>query len=327
MKGAYFGWANFENLTWFHQVVFHDVAAFDNTKINGDLECVWTIFRGRTNFLRTTFNKKVRFDGCSFYGQTDFVQAEFNDKAYFTKHFASDSGTFINSGSFLNVVITGKVRFEGINCKKLSFLDTDVKQIDFINCMWDRVGSRNILYDEKTLLNKRNEEQKGDLKKVEILYRKLKQKYKEDQDEQEASNWHYGEKEMFRKRNKWRRYLPSLITLYWLTSGYGERPVRSGIVLLFLLLTASIVSLFVGLSLPPGITEVYGIRTCDLQTGLTIKMTLTSFMNTLKYVTFQKDTFFVPTGWLGEVVKLVTQVVVPLQTALFALAVRNRYRR
>lgn len=327
MEGAYFGWANFENLTWFNEATFHKVAAFDNAKINGDLEFVWTVFKGRANFLRATFNEKIRFDGCTFHGQASFIQAEFNDKAFFTKRYFADTGTFVESGLFLNVVITGKVRFEGINCRKLSFLDTDVKQIDFINCEWEQVGGRNVLYDEKNLVNKPDEELTSDFKKVEMLYRKLKQKYKEEHDEQEASNWHYGEKEMFRKSNKWRKYLPSLVTIYWLTSGYGERPVRSLSVLLFFIFAASIISLYAGLSLPPGLKEVYGIGRHDLQAGLTAKTALPSLMNTLKYVTFQRDPFFKPAGWFGEFVKLVAQVVVPIQAALLAFAVRNRFRR
>lgn len=193
-EGAYFGWANFNGLTWFKETKFHKVAAFDNAKINGDMEFEWTVFEGQANFLGAAFNKKIRFDGCTFHGEASFLRAEFNDKAFFTKKFVEDTGTFTSFCLFSNVTTTGKVRFDGINCKKISFLDTDVKQIDFVNCVWDRVRGRNVLYDERNLANRRDQEMANEIKKVEIIYRKLKQKYKEEHDEQEASNWHYGEK-------------------------------------------------------------------------------------------------------------------------------------
>jgi len=47
------------------------------------------------------------------------------------------------------------------------------------------------------------------------------------------------EKEMFRKSHPLRRFLPSISTLYWLSSGYGERPVRAEIFLLLVLINCS----------------------------------------------------------------------------------------
>src|SRR5208337_5174387 len=90
-------------------------------------------------------------------------------------------------------------------------------------------------------------EYEQNINKVENLYRQLKQKYKDEHNEPEVSKWHYREKAMFRRRNHWRRFLPSIATLYCLCSGYGERPIRAGLALAALLLMISLLFGFVGL--------------------------------------------------------------------------------
>ena len=213
-----------------------------------------------------------------------------------------------------NLKIENKIKFEGVNLSKSSFLGSDLYLIDFTNPIWPKKYGRNVLFDEIKLFNitddkgrdiqdaekipegifdkfKQQYEQifnslkrrfegnlfeifkrewngfKKDISfekeivhKVEILYRTLKRKYKEEHNEPEVSNWHYGEKEMFRKGNLFRRYFPiSLSNLYWLSSGYGERPVKSGIVLFLLLL---------GISVLFGLT---GIRATDHTNIIQIK--------------------------------------------------------
>ena len=50
-------------------------------------------------------------------------------------------------------------------------------------------------------------------------------------------------------------------------------------------------------------------------------------LNTIQYATFQKVTAFKPASLLGDFIKSLTQIALPVQAALFALAVRNRLRR
>ena len=52
-------------------------------------------------------------------------------------------------------------------------------------------------------------------------------------------------------------------------------------------------------------------------------------LNTLQYITFQKVTIFkpLPGSLSGGYIKLLTQILVPIQVGLFGMAVRNRFRR
>lgn len=319
---AYFGWANFRGLTWFHQTKFNKVAAFDNAVIDGAIEYWQTMFCGRVNFLCTAFNSKAYFADSKFSAEVIFQGASVKERVDFRGR------TFERDCSFQNLNIDGKIRFEGVNCRTISFLDTDLRRIDFVNCDWLKAGQRNILFDEQVVSDRLDERSSARYSKVGSLYRKLKQKYKEEHDETEASNWHYGEKNMFRLSNKWRRFLPSVTTLYWMSSGYGERPVRAGLALVAWLMLCSCAMLFSGISFADGYTEnLYGITEKELSAGFPLKAIGPLLLNTVKYALFQKDAFFQPTNWWGELVKLSAQIVIPIQAALFGLALRNRFRR
>ena len=105
---------------------------------------------------------------------------------------------------------------------------------------WKNLPKRKLYYDN------------AKINKVETLYRMLKQKYKEEHNDPEVSQWHYGEREMYRKGSRFRRYFPlSISNLYWLSSGYGERPARASIVLLCLVLSISFLMWFAGFAAPP----------------------------------------------------------------------------
>ena len=100
----------------------------------------------------------------------------------------------------------------------------------------------------------------------------------------------------------------SLSNLYWLSNGYGERPVRAGIGLIFLIIILSVLTSMSGLKPPEeGFAAI--------------------ILNTLQYATLQKATLLEPVSLTGAYLKLLTQILIPLQTALFALAIKNRLKR
>lgn len=263
-------------------------------------------------------------------------------------------GSHIQRGAnFKHLRIKEKILFEGSGLKKASFVDTDLRKIDFINCTWPKRFGRNLLYDEISLFaadrqpNPRFKGRPSEIlkqewdgfkkdiscnkeatKKVEILYRMLKQKYKEEHNEYEVSDWHYGEKEMFRKGSYFRRFFPlSLSNLYWFSSGYGERPVRAGIVLIFLIIGVSILMTMSGL-MPSTGDSVYSIdRIKGFDDILDLSKLKALILNTLQYATLQKEAIFKPESLSGAYLKLFAQILIPVQTALFALAIKNRFKR
>ena len=227
-----------------------------------------------------------------------------------------------------------------------------MRNIDFINCEWQKQGGRDILYDEVLLFGEKGRgiSQKlklwrssfkqrdiGEIKKVEILYRRLKQKYVDEHNWPEVSNWHYGEKEMLRKQTSWFELffiekkiftldflnkIPKKLTydLYWLSSGYGEMPVRAGITLGCLIFGISFFMYLSGFEPSPN-TPAW---VKDLKDYYKL---FVHVLNTLQYITFLKEPIFKPASLFGEYLVLFSRILIPIQTALFVLAIRNRFGR
>jgi len=98
-----------------------------------------------------------------------------------------------------------------------------------------------------------------------------------------------------------------LINLYCACSGYAERPVRAfyffiGLIFFFALLLAMTKD-----GIGHGLGEL--------------------LLSTLQYATFEKTPDIDPNYTWGKVVKLGAKIFIPIQAALMALAIRNRFRR
>lgn len=274
----------------------------------GTVDFRQVLFGGVTEF-RGTFIKEVSFWWSTFKADADFREIVFHKMADFSR-----------------CSIGKSLLFEEVDLSYCSFLDCSIHNCQFIRCKWPRIRGREALYDEK---------KKAPYEKVEELYRQLKWKYKEGHNEQEASRWHYSEKEMYRKKNWWRRFNPfSFSNLYWAASGYGERPVRAGIMLLLLFVSLVLFTSSLGLVSSSG-KPVYGVNTFkefsdtfgskflpELEKiGLII-------YNTMQYVLFFKTPYFKPETLSGDIILAIfTKLLMPIQAALFILALRNRFRR
>lgn len=375
---ASFALATFKDKVCLDQAKFNKVAAFNGTIFEDKAYFRNVRFSSGANFSIANFKREAIFSGSGFGEEADFNRTTFNEDAYFlgetfiTRNESADntpleklsSDDWVNrrnaeevypqrltKGNFKELNIKGKIRFERSNFTRISFLDTDLRKIDFINCVWPKKFGREILYDEIILFGDEDYERfkgkpseilkrewslfkrdiscdKEEIKKVEILYRRLKQKFKEEHDEAEVSNWHYGEKEMRRKGNRFRRLFPlSLSNLYWFSSGYGERPLRAGVVLLLLIFTISALFRLAGL-IPSNASPSYEIIEIKSWTDLINFHNIKAIvLNTLQYATFENKPDFIPRTIYGGYLKLVTRILIPLQAALFVLAVRNRFRR
>ena len=331
-----FFFATFNGEANFWEVIFSGEANFNNATFSGEAWFSDTTFGEEADFFGVTFSGEANFSDATFSKKADFSLAKFNGGAYFRGNGidADRKGVFKKGAKFNRFSVKEKIIFEGVNLEEVSFLDSDLRKADFINCEWPKKDyrwlpsfiayrirpeyRRNVLYDENELFNKRNSKEnkidEGEIKKVGVLYRMLKQKYVDDHDWPEVSNWHYGEKEMYRKGSRFRRFFPlSISNLYWLFGGYGERPVRAGAWLWVFIVAVA------------GLMWWLGFAPAD---NLNYESSVGAyFLNALQYVTFYKDPIFKPTSLWGETVALFARVVIPLQAALFVLAVRNRFRR
>jgi uncharacterized protein YjbI with pentapeptide repeats len=352
------------------------MASFDRTKFRGqadfnssafDYEAHFTsaVFSGRADFWGTQFGSLVMFNGAEFGAVVDFEHAKFADMAEFLwtrfKDEAYFKGNpFLDKADFSNARLhmSKYVRFEDVNLSEVSFLDTDVRKIEFVNCCFaEKQGEKNLLYDE--VLLKKNADKSG-IEKVELLYRRLKQRSKEEHNETMVSHWHTREKEMQRliagktwwaawvespekalatmflnpSRDKTRGFFHrSFINAYWLSSGYGEDPKRAAWWLAILVVLAVVLTGLFGVK-PIGyddnpknvirycekVQEKPGVMPDKVSAGSII-------VYTLEDLSFQRGVAYEPANTWGRFFRLVFRLLTLLQFTLFAFALRNRFRR
>jgi uncharacterized protein YjbI with pentapeptide repeats len=345
---ADFGAAQFSGWADFSRAQFSGEADFSRAQFSGEASFWGAQFSGWADFSRAQFSGEADFWGAQFSGGADFGEAQFSGKTKFSQTY------FGEEIIFTNVIMETPPSFEELRLENLRFVDTDVRKIDFINCTWHEKNGRRILYDEREIpsgaldsearldeegtplaffvLKKRlkifwspPDDRVHAIQKIETVYRRLKQKYKEDQNEGEASMWHYSEKEMQRRKSCPKHFFEFLtLHLYWLSSGYGERPLRAFGVLFGLIAAACVALAWLGFDM----SDIYkGFGAFNWNNLPFTDRTKAVIVNVFKYLTFQRDPYLLPLTQSGECVKLAAQVLIPIQAALFVLALRNRFRR
>ena len=316
-------WANFNNARFKHG------ARFEKAAFSGGAWFSGARFTDYPTFDEVTFHNNVYFHDTDFEGGASFKSTIFHSRVHFKKA-VFKKATFFNLCSAEKPII-----FEKVDLSLVSFLDTDPLNLNFSDHRWPRHRGRNVLFDELQI--KKELSWKESLKydeppsydKVEYLYRKLKQKYKGEYNELEASNWHYGEKEMFRKKKWWRRFNPiSFSSLYWASSGYGERPLRAGIVLIFLFAGVTFSMNVLGITSING-HEIFGVKEIKgFYSLFNSKKFWLLINNSIQNVLFIKETYFKPETLSGSILQtILSKLLIPIQVALFVLALRNKFRR
>ncbi|MGE4424510.1 MAG: pentapeptide repeat-containing protein [Pseudodesulfovibrio sp.] len=329
---AFFVETNFDRETVFDASEFHAGGDFSGAKFNfmvnfaqANLNTLTlfrrTLFKYGCSFKKIKFNGKIRIDTARSEGPILFkdIQVESNAKIEI------ENMTLLSGITFQN--------FDPV-CLDLT-QQRDFANIHFVNASWDKNGH----------IETCTEDEPGKLQLTRDFYQRMKAKYKAENNEYEASKWHIAEKEaqlkllggaiqplrelvrqvadsggvkalwkaLTRQPDKtffsaFERCLKPLsnavaerltfraLWLYKYSSGYGERPARA----LFWL------GVLVGISvLFPG----------DMRGYIPLMKQVTPPEALAKASLFQS---FGRIGW---------QLLISIQAALFAFALRNNFRR
>lgn len=306
-----------------------------NMQIAGDFSCMSSkllgriyahniAFNGNVNFGETQFIQEAFFSSCVFKKFASFPRCIFHNQVTFDLDTDFSKGAsffevrFKSSAYFMNVIFGDtmlfqyayaetKAHFQNVNTAYLKFMNANVQNFEFDDCKWPKKDNRYHIPAED------EESQQG---KVETFYRRMKQKYKEAHDDWEASEWHVSEKELMRKRLKYKDsfLLGTIVNLYYFFSGYGERPVRACAIWLTLLGLVGCL-LFISFFNDSGT-----ISSSD--------QIVTIVLSWLQHLVFVKDVAFSPSGAAIQVILLLlTRVLIPVQTALMVFSFRNKLKR
>jgi uncharacterized protein YjbI with pentapeptide repeats len=316
-RGAGFVRAQFFRSADFSEAEFSRYAGFIQAKFSGDANFGGAKFSGYANFQGAEFSEGASFSeakfygnayfgGTKFFGEIDFNTAEFRQLADFSKVETAKNATVHFQG--VKLLKPQQVFFHHVDLSRWSFLDTDLRRIDFNDVTWGTIrrllSRRTALFDELNVSN-----QKDDLAKVERLYRHLKQNYESQRDYGRAGDFYYGEMEMKRRQLNPLGQIPFWI--YRILSGYGESYPRA----LFWLIVMWL--LFAVLFTVVGYTDEWGNH-ADLWRSLIYSAQSMTPFHELN-ITFHS-------AW-GKAIKLVASVLGVIQIALFGLALQRRFKR
>lgn len=270
---------------------------------------------------------KIRFEGCEFFGDVLLNQMDSAEDILFSwakfhcgatiwrSNFDGKidfsgakflKGLRIGYSNFLNAVDLGNIECTGKPIEIINLSDNSLSNIIFDSTIVKKMLFCGINQWPQELGLQKHFTPPTSIKDLEELYRAMKQRAAEEHDQPQVSHWHYREKLMALKRGGNGIFEAVMLWLYWATSGFGERAVRAGVWLLALVVLSfvanSIKEPWVWAELPGSAAAQYTMAT----------------------IPFAKD---IPgDGWV-KVGRGFWQFLIAVQFTLFALAVRNRFRR
>jgi len=328
----------------YHEATFDKEANFCSTTFVDDVSFLGSTFKQTVWFLNVIFCHEsifisARFYGLAFFEYSNFKYADFSRTHFFK--YGVFKKVYFNGGSFDGCLVSNRLDFNGADLRSLSLVGSPIESIRFISCTWPESNGRIVVYDarrveakgyfELTCERESTESKPLDMKFVfvpppakdlEDLFRRLKKLAKNENDELQASDWHYNEREMQRirflesKDLSWKecwfkcrtlQFLPwaarprwgvdfflyRMLSAYKEVSGYGEEPLRAFLWLSVLIILSVIF---------PGEVLYYiplSNESPDLEEYWTILRLWMAF-------------------W---------QVLITIQAALFGFALRNKFRR
>jgi len=340
-KGANFLKAKFSQVANFVRAKFFGIIGFLSAEFSGEANFQGAEFSEGASFSEAKFYGNTYFEGAKFSGNTHFEGAEFRQRADFSGVETAKNATVHFQG--VKLLKPQQVFFHHVDLSRWSFLDTDLRRIDFNDVTWGTIPSisplrsrrwirrwerrhlsrrfllrllrlrlrltptRTAIFDEIRV--SKEKVKKARLAKVERLYRHLKQNYESQRDYGRAGDFYYGEMEMKRRQLNPLGQIPFWI--YRILSGYGESYPRA----LFWLIVMWL--LFAVLFTVVGYTDEWGNH-ADLWRSLIYSAQSMTPFHELN-ITFHS-------AW-GKAIKLVASVLGVIQIALFGLALQRRFKR
>ena len=342
-RQASFVSTSFQAKTFFVKTIFTNSANFSVADFAGEADFTDAHFSKIHGalFYRAKFARDVFFDRTEFAGNVSFNSAVFggdSDMIFRNSEFAGDvSFIYSTSDGYLRFIDLkqgegSRMRFEEAAFEKATrisfhtvrlqphwFVNIDSRKFVFTNCRWKQPDNTDIdlrselealggTRDSHKLLTKTcwqladNHEEMKSFPKASI-FRQMANESKRLEDYRGWKVW-------------------SLHWWYWLSSFYGERPLRAGLVLLGILLAFALAFMVPEFQVCP-IEKTVPEKACD---PLYLSFA-EAILQSLATATFQSIEYIKPQTMPGTFLIILEKILAPIQAALFALAIRRKFMR
>lgn len=353
---ARFEGENFNSSVYFSCAIFYGNAWFQNARFNGFASFVDVVFKEQACFNDTTFCSITGFDSCAFLSETTFTNSVFSSYTTFTgakflhekTQFAGtqffetvnfDYAAFKYNADFSRVNFFSDAAFSNIECNHSSIRLAYVKPKHIANIRSDEDVFHKFSFSHTDLEGKilpKDAEDSFNTNKEQI-FRLAKKDAAAEHDQASYSNWHYLEKSMrlavLKRHNPWFWWIHWLGIYAW-SSGYGEKWKPAATTLRYMLYFCLLILALGGVK-SAEVDGAYTVLECQwwplrLPSWEGAKNVGTICLSLLKYLLLIKEESieFKPIHGAAEfLILLFTRLVIPIQAAFFAIALRNAYRR
>lgn len=194
----------------FQKCTFNDALSisdsiFDLLKFN------LSTFNSQVNLYYITCHKSLEMDSVVCCGYLSFVSPVYINRLEVMQstfkqfiHLSNiENSAKIN---FRGTICEKTILVERVNLKKMTFINTTIEVFKFIECRWKIINNHASIYDSI------NPHKGVTPLTLEEIYRRLKNNARGNSDEVQTSNWHYKEKEMQRITANKTKILPSVLT-------------------------------------------------------------------------------------------------------------------
>jgi hypothetical protein len=312
----------------FNSATFSAAANFYSATFSAEAYFLFATFSARANFDHATFSARANFNSATFSAGAYFDSATFRDYVRFVGNVERkifDDNSSLNL-QFARIEKPDRLSFHTVTLRPHWFVNVDARKFEFINVNWNwrNIDTKQEIksIDEKDTLSAH--------RLLAIACLNLAVNAEENHRYEEASRFRYMAMEARRleRWESWRDFASwTLVWLYWLASGYGERVWRAFVVLIGVWLVAAALYTRVGfVRWEPRVStqqEAAEARRDEVGEPLRWPRALTY---SLGVMTLQKPEPRPATNAAQSLVMLET-ILGPVQAALLALAIRRKFMR
>lgn len=310
-----FALATFSETALFKQAIFAEETAIHDATFLMHADFTECSFKNPVSFRGTKFNFTSDFSWCTFSKTATFISTAFKDTGNF------NNATFNGNGKFFNCVIVKELLLTDLqSVSELRFTILDLEKVNLLG-----TPLTNIWFQSLECPKSKNEyryqipqEDMPDMyQQANDFYRQMKRHHKDRQNDAEASLWHFSEKEAQLKHYQSRtdnRFLLTMLKAYRISSRYGENPLQAMKVLSWLLL-----ALFACLLC--GVLVQYGSALVVTQDHVA------KFLLTFSQYTLLLRPDWTPPKGFEILTLIISRLFIPIQAALLAFAIRNKFMR
>lgn len=332
---------NFEKHVTFHSATFMRGIQISSTNFSKPVDFIGTIFMKDSSFYKVVFSQYASFHAAIFTEDSDiaFFDTKFEDmvdlsyttfKGYVTFDGKRGCPLFVGEKTFINLQYARlenpeKISFHKVRLEPSWFVNCDASKLIFTDCGWSYYDGKSI--SVKTELN--HIKAREITNPYPLLIKagwQIAHNFEENRSFAEASVFRMIANESKNLNTVW--WIRPL-TLHWwykISSYYGESWW------LALAILVSILFIFAG------IYTLHAFQVCPLDKPLVLSIqqnlcevrTLNfgeAILHSLATATFQNIEYQKPVTLTGEMLRIFEKILVPVQAALLALAIRRKFMR